>query len=274
MQLITVIDPSANSHVTIAPERGAIVTSFAVSGRELLFMDHATLADRTKNVRGGIPILFPIAGKLANDSWQRGNRRGAMPQHGFARQLAWQVLSVSESKVSLELHSSAATLTQYPWPFFAVLTYSLAGARLHTSLRISNVGTEVMPFALGYHPYFVVADKSNARIATNGSRCFNNVTKQPERFNGFDFTAREVDVHLLDHKSNASALALGAEKITVTASDDFGVWVIWTLGDKDFICLEPWTSPGNALNSGDRLVQVVPGESHESWMAIEYLPAT
>ena len=274
MQLITLIDPTANARVTIAPDRGAIVTSFAVDGRELLYMDHATLADRSKNVRGGIPILFPIAGKLANDSWQHGNRSGAMSQHGFGRQLAWHVLSTTESKVSFELRSSASTLSQYPWPFAAVLTYSLTGARLHTSLCVSNLGGEGLPLALGYHPYFVVTDKTKAKIATNASQCFNNVTKQQELFNGFDFTSSEVDVHLLDQKSNASTLTLGMEKITVTASDDFGVWVIWTLGGKDFICLEPWTSPGNALNSGDRLIQVAPRDSHESWMAIEYLPAT
>jgi galactose mutarotase-like enzyme len=274
MQLITLTDSTANSSVTIAPDRGAIVTSFSVSERELLYMEQATLADRSKNVRGGIPILFPIAGKLANDSWQYGNHRGAMPQHGFARQLAWQVLTTSESTVSLELHSSEVTMAQYPWPFVAMLTYSLVSTRLHASLRVTNSGTEVLPYALGYHPYFIVADKNKARITTNASRCFNNVTKQQESFSGFDFTAPEVDVHLLDHGSNESTLLLASEKISVTASNDFGVWVIWTLGGKDFICLEPWTSPGNALNSGERLVQVAPGKSHESWMAIEYLPIT
>jgi len=52
-------DDDGNSAVTIAPARGAIVTRFRVGERDLLFLDESTLADRTKNVRGGIPLLFP-----------------------------------------------------------------------------------------------------------------------------------------------------------------------------------------------------------------------
>jgi galactose mutarotase-like enzyme len=76
-------DDGARSAVSIVPERGAIVTRFRARGRELLYLDDATLRDRTKNVRGGIPILFPSPGKLEGDHFTRGGREGAMKQHGF-----------------------------------------------------------------------------------------------------------------------------------------------------------------------------------------------
>jgi galactose mutarotase-like enzyme len=269
MQLITLKDPAANSCVQIAPERGAIVTSFAVGTHELLYMDPTTLTDRSKNVRGGIPILFPIAGKLANDQWQVGDRKGAMPQHGFARQLAWQVTSQSESAVSLSLQSNVATLAQYPWPCTAGLTYSLAGGCLRTTLRITNTGKESLPYALGYHPYFAVTDKRRALVSTEATRVFNNLSKQVEPFKGVDFTQAEVDLHLLDHRQASATLELEDRKIIVRASDDFGVWVLWTLAGKEFVCLEPWTAPGNALNSGERLIHVAPGDTHESWVSID-----
>src|SRR5438874_1631584 len=82
--LVTLSDSSAKSEVVIAPKRGAIVTSFRVDGRELLFMDESTLHDPAKNVRGGNPVLFPAPGKLEGDAWAWGGRRGAMKQHGFA----------------------------------------------------------------------------------------------------------------------------------------------------------------------------------------------
>src|SRR5438132_2165715 len=65
----------------VVPERGGLVTRFRVQGRGLLYLDEATLADRSKNVRGGVPVLFPIAGKAPEG--------GAMKQHGFARNRAW-----------------------------------------------------------------------------------------------------------------------------------------------------------------------------------------
>ncbi|HEY8537391.1 MAG TPA: hypothetical protein VIL28_00910 [Steroidobacteraceae bacterium] len=57
---------------TIAPHRGAIVTSLRIDGRELLYFDEATFNDPAKNVRGGIPLLFPTPGKLENDRWSYG----------------------------------------------------------------------------------------------------------------------------------------------------------------------------------------------------------
>jgi galactose mutarotase-like enzyme len=37
--------------------------------------------------------------------------------------------------------------------------------------------------------------------------------------------------------------------------------VIWTLRGRDFVCLEPWTCPGDALNTGAGLLFLAPGET-------------
>ena len=80
-------------------------------------------------------------------------------------------------------------------------------------------GNSPMPFAFGIHPYFLVAaaDKAGARIATHATQAFDNVTKTIVPFRGFDLTANEVDLHLLDHGSSDSALdwaELGRETVT------------------------------------------------------------
>jgi len=36
---------------------------------------------------------------------------------------------------------------------------------------------------------------------------------------------------------------------------------VWTVAGKDFVCVEPWTCPGNALNSGKSLLTLGPGQS-------------
>ena len=52
---------------SLVPERGAIVTALRVGDRDVLYLDRATLEDPTKNVRGGIPVLFPYAGKPVDE---------------------------------------------------------------------------------------------------------------------------------------------------------------------------------------------------------------
>jgi galactose mutarotase-like enzyme len=269
--LIQLSDAAAQSVVSIAPARGAIVTSFRVAGRELLYMDEATLADPTKNVRGGIPVLFPTPGKLVQDQWHYGSKRGAMSQHGFARTLPWTVLEQHASKSKLQLESSAATSSQYPWAFRTEILFELRGTCLRLTTTIQNTSAEPMPYALGFHPYFAVADKSQARLPTMATQAFNNVSKTVEPFGGFDFTQQEVDLHLIDHAASHAALHLDASaRIEVRASSDFVRWVVWTLAGRDFICLEPWTAPGNALNTGEHLCVLASHCAHTSWVEIEY----
>ena len=58
-------DDAADSLLELAPARGGLVTRARIGGVELLYLDDATFHDTGKNVRGGIPICFPIAGDSA-----------------------------------------------------------------------------------------------------------------------------------------------------------------------------------------------------------------
>ncbi|HEY6556939.1 MAG TPA: galactose mutarotase [Polyangiaceae bacterium] len=272
-ELIVLEDEADHSQVLIAPQRGALVTSFSVAGRELLYLDDSTLNDASQNVRGGIPVLFPSPGKLTNDAWERAGHAGTMKQHGFARTLPWNVMSTSDAaaSVTLELASNAETLAQYPWSFHATLELALSGATLRITARIGNAGSSVMPFALGYHPYFAVHDKVRARIPTRARRAFDNVQKRTAPFTGFDFTSSELDLHLLDHGASSSALLLAdGTRLDVRGSPEFQRWIVWTVAGKDYICLEPWTALGNALNTGEDLLEIEPGDSRELWVEFSF----
>ena len=262
---------ASNTSVTIAPARGALVTSFRVGERELLYLDAATFADPKQNVRGGIPVLFPSPGKLAGDAWRYGDRHGSMKQHGFARTLAWTVVETQPDSLVLAMESNAATLAQFPWQFTTTLKFVVSDARLRLTMTVANRSDSAMPFGIGYHPYFRVDDKARARIDTAATRAFDNVSKTVVAFSGFDFTQGEVDLHLLDHGSNAATLRYGdGAGIEVSASSQFDRWVVWTLPGKDFVCLEPWTTPANALNTRDGLIELPAGASHASWMELSY----
>jgi galactose mutarotase-like enzyme len=162
-ELLTLTCESAGSQVVIAPRRGGPVTSFSVAGRELLYLDPSTLNDERKNVRGGIPVLFPSPGKLEGDVFRIGSRTGSLKQHGFARNLAWTVAETrahaDRAEAKLELVSNETTLAGYPWEFRMELGFTLQGTSLSIESRVKNESATIMPFALGYHPYFHVSDK-------------------------------------------------------------------------------------------------------------------
>src|SRR6476659_4997807 len=111
------IDHEAQASVALAPGRGGMVTRFRVGETNVLYMDAETLHDPMKNVRGGIPILFPIAGALRDDQFQDGGQAYAMRQHGFARTLPWTIADQSTAdgaSMTLALGPTAATRAQFP----------------------------------------------------------------------------------------------------------------------------------------------------------------
>jgi galactose mutarotase-like enzyme len=44
----------------------------------------------------------------------------------------------------------------------------------------------------------------------------------------------------------------------------FSALVFWTLKGKDFYCLEPWSAPRNAINTGNKLLVIPPKQHFET----------
>lgn len=266
-------DERTRGRVVIAPSRGGMVTRFDVEGRSILYLDAETLGDPTKNVRGGNPVLFPSPGPLAGDRFERGGKSGSMKQHGFARQKPWEIIASSEREATLELVADDETRAAYPWDFSARIRYALDRAKLTVETTIENRSKDPMPFAYGFHPYFEIADaqKARASVPTEAKRAFDNVKKAEVDVTApIDLTAKEVDLHLVDHGKSHATLDLGdGAQVVVTADDAFGRWVVWTVAGKNFVCVEPWTAAANALNTGSSLIVLEPSASKTLAMSIE-----
>lgn len=271
--LETITLASGDARVSLAPSRGGMATRFAVGDRPIFFLDEGTLVDETKNVRGGNPVLFPSPGPLAGDRFAWGGKSGSMKQHGFARSRAWRVAEVKPAECTLVLAADDATRAQYPWDFVATYRYALSSATLRIEQRFENRSDSPMPFAAGFHPYFHVPDaqKMHASVPTKATRAWDNVTKTFVDVKApIDLTAKEVDLHLVDHGGPEASLVVPGGRVALRCSPELQRWVIWTLAGKDFVCLEPWTAAANALNTGESLLVLPPGAARELWTEIAW----
>lgn len=270
--LETVVLVHGTTEATLAPSRGGILTRLAAFGRPVLYLDEATLLDPSKNVRGGNPVLFPSPGPLAGDRFTRDGRSGAMKQHGLARQRPWEVVAKSASSATLTLASDASTAPEFPWAFALTFHYEVGDGRVRITERIANRDAAPMPYALGFHPYFHVPleAKPRVRIPTPATRAWDNVAKREVAVSGdVRIGTDEIDLHLVDHGRAEADLELGDGKVVrVSGSQAFARWVIWSLPGKEFVCLEPWTAPSNALGTGEGLRVVAPGACDELWTEI------
>jgi galactose mutarotase-like enzyme len=273
--LWTLRDDTAPSQAMVLPHRGGIVLSWSVGDREVLYLDRERFANPELSIRGGIPLLFPICGNLAEDSYTWQGQTYKLSQHGFARNLPWEVTDhsiVTAASLTVTLVSNAQTLAVYPFPFRLDYVYSLQGNRLELKFRHTNTGTEPMPFATGIHPYFLAPDKHQLSFHIPAHQFIPKGETTPQPFSGaFDFDREEIDVALMPLTDRVAKVIDRARnlELTLTYDDHYSTLVFWTVKGKDFYCLEPWSAPRNALNTGAHLLRVEPGETLETIVGLQ-----
>lgn len=103
---------------------------------------------------GHAPLLFPIVGRLNGDVLRVEGCEYAMPQHGFARRMAWDIMSVTKNSVAFHLSDTEATREQYPFDFALTVHYTLEANRLSVTAQVFNPGSRSLPFCFGFHPAF------------------------------------------------------------------------------------------------------------------------
>ena len=256
---------SQSSQVQFSPARGAIVTSLKVDGNEMLYLDTDTFRDPEKNVRGGIPVLFPICGPQAEHP-----DLPTMKQHGFARNLPWQVREQSPSRAVLVLSDSTETRALYPHPFQYTLTYIAQERGLRIEQQVTNLGSDPMPLQYGFHPYFLAENKAALQFGLPVSNYTDNKSDDAGEFEGFDFEREEID-WAFPHPSARSASFHDPSRdisVAVRYSEGYKELVFWTLKPKPFVCVEPWSSGRFAYPDGRGIDTIAPGQSLEAWVEI------
>ncbi len=253
-----------HARLEVVPERGGLITRWQWHEHELLYLDRERFAQPELSVRGGIPLLFPICGNLPENRFHYGGQSYILKQHGFARDLPWHVLDQQSNSLCLGLRDSEATRQGYPFAFQLTLTYRLRPDALAISFEVANPADTPLPFSFGLHPYFAVTDKSQLRFDLPIHAMVDQKTQQPLTFAGtFDWSAPELDLACRPLHGQRAQVCDQQRQYCLTLRYDsaFTTLVFWTLQDKPYYCLEPWTAPRNALNTGVDLLQVPP-QSH------------
>jgi galactose mutarotase-like enzyme len=124
-----------------------------------------------------------------------------------------------------------------------------------------------MPFSTGLHPYFQVSNKNQLQFEIPATQFQEQRDQTLHPFSGqFDFEADEIDA-AFRHVVQRSAQVIDQQRRLRLSLDYDAVYstlVFWTLKNKDYYCLEPWTAPRNALNTGEDLIQLEPGATLET----------
>ena len=206
------------------------------------------------------PVLFPIVGRLKNDSFLVRNTEYQMKQHGLARNMDFELIKRDKSSLTFELVSSEITLQNYPYPFRLRIQYILGQSTLKVVYEVFNPATAPMYFSIGGHPAFRCPlnegeKRSDYQLAFNARE--NAATQRLD--NGIRNGKTELilnNQHILpltDTLFDEDALVfekLVSEKVTLQKDKHsiltfsfkgFPYLGIWSKNQQSpFVCIEPW----------------------------------
>jgi len=261
------VHPSSGDRLRVVPERGGLVTEWSCGGREWLYFDQERYANPANSIRGGIPVLFPICGNLPGDVLPVNGVNHTLKQHGFARDLPWQLqLLEDQSGIQLSLTDTAQTRAAFPFPFRVVMAVRPLAQALEIRTTISHTGDGAvgMPFSFGLHPYFTISELSRTRLEGLAPLCLNHLEMaETDTAGQLERLAQGVD--LLSRPSGPVTLVddLAGTRVQLDHPAPMDLTVVWTEPPRTMVCLEPWTGPRQALISGDRKLELAAGESLE-----------
>ena len=273
---LTAADDSA-TYVDIVAERGAIVADFVAEGRLVFYMDGEMGLD-SPVIRGGNPILFPVCGAVRQGRFAGADGFLAMPRHGFARDLPWTVVGrpFGGSTMTLQLNDSAATRRYFPYAFQLSVTYTITSGTLRVESQLRNLSADPMPFQIGFHPYFLVVDKSTVSLQAEADDYIDTVAEVRHR----GPLPQHVSSRLTDPVTNLCVSSLRSSVVTLHADGrkielrlgvGLSTLVLWALVNKAFVCVEPWSGSPGAFG-GDAEKRLFPGEEFVADFSIHVSP--
>lgn len=255
-----------------ANEFGAELSSFADDGEELLWQGGEIWNGRS-------PLLFPVVGRLCEDTYFLGDKAYNISKHGFARKAKFALESSAKDEMTFLLTDSVETLACYPFPFELRVHYFFTDGGFVMEHCVKNTGSGTMYFSIGAHPGFqcamgdkVVMDEVETAAAFRLDEDGLRADAQTPVFDSSREVVVTPDVFAADAlifdglKSGGCALErANGRHIHV----DFGgapSLGLWAKPGAPYVCIEPWYGIDDRWNSGhdftkkERILSLAAGE--------------
>jgi aldose 1-epimerase len=300
-----------DSTACILPGTGNTLSSFRVSGREILYFPDTPEVYTAHNKLAGNPLMHPWANRLeGNFFWWQGHRYelasdgipmrdgNFLPLHGLlyksphwhtTRLAANEAFALHEAQLDFALHEEY--LSQFPFAHTLTMRHWLERDTLTVELSIRNTGVHNMPVCGGFHPYFTYAgyDRSEVSITLPVTEHLETdkhllPTGKKEMVKGFvPGELFPLDDHAFDDgftgiiPGKTFQLKTPGYQVAVQFGSTFPVAVVYAPdhAEKPYVCFEPMAAPTNALQldyqGRFRVQTLAPGAGWMGWFSMSIL---
>lgn len=248
----------SNSQLSIqVSPHGAELCSICCNGKEYLWQADPAFWKRHS------PVLFPIVGSVWENTYKHEGQSYSLTQHGFARDMDFELISESENEVHYRLTDTEETRKKYPFPFCLEIGYRIEGKKVEVLWTVRNTGTKELYFQIGAHPafYYPGYDAETAERGYFGFDKADGLRNILISEKGCADVAHDYPLELTDgllpldiHTFDKDALILEnsqVKEVTLYNKDkkpylslyfDAPVVGLWSPPAKNapFVCIEPW----------------------------------
>ena len=215
------------------------------------------------------PVLFPIVGKLKDNSFLENEMHFEMLQHGFARNMEFEIIQHTENSLSMQLTSNEETRKQFPFDFLLNISYILIENCLDIHYSVTNLSSVEMPFSIGAHPGFAIDKPLNQyKLVFDQSFTADRYMIDNGLYTG-ESTPTMQNTHelllsdeLIQHDAivfknvpfyRVTLCELDNTPVVTVSSSDFPHWGFWTKPGAPFFCIEPWAGLADSTNATGNL---------------------
>jgi aldose 1-epimerase len=286
---ITLTSADESTTAEFVPDANLLCCSLAVDGVELLERRRGVRAYAEQGKTMGIPLLYPWANRLARFGYEAAGKAvtlseddsriprdsAGLPIHGVLPGLLhWEPGdSGGPDTIAARLEwSSDELLELFPFVHEVHCEATVGRAELTVTTTVTAAGDDRVPVSFGYHPYTLLpgAVRDEWRITLDASNRLvlddNSIPtgeRAPVDPGHFSLGGTSLDDAFEAAPEPATfEAAAGEMRLTVEFIGGYGYAQVFSPAGLQFICFEPMTAPANALNSGDGLTVVGPGEMY------------
>ncbi len=278
---------SSSSTVAVVTEVGAGLRSLTVGGRALV----ETFDEGVRPPRGmgNVLVPWPNRTRAGRWSWNGADQQLALTEppagnaiHGLLRHVCYR--PGERTADSIALHAVVTVQPGWPVPLDTAVIYAVGADGLTVTHTVRNVGTDAVPFGVGAHPYLRAGDAATddcvltLAAATSVPLDGGLPTGPAVPVEGQLDLRGGRKVGELDLDNAFGGCAPAADDTVVRhrlAAPDGGVTELWAdpvfcyaqvftpptlVGRGRAVAVEPMTCPPDALNTGDGLITLGPGE--------------
>lgn len=251
---------------------GAELTSFKLDGEEKIHQGQDVVDEKGKVYwKRQWPVLFPTVGKCKKNQTIINGKTYEMQQHGFARDMEFEPVTKLDNFHSYVLRSNKKLIDKFPFEFSLYVTYRMDENKLTTIYKVINEGDVDMPFGIGGHPafkidleelqkgnYYLEFEEDEPKIhflylvdGLVGTEYAKNIMDDKRRITITSSTFNNDAVIMKGLTSKKVSLKNKSTGKTLLTLDytGFPYLAIWSKPNAPFICIEPWKTTADNVNS-------------------------